>query len=58
MTGFEPATSASRTQRSTKLSHIPTGRKMLPQPFAGPDSAGGLASFGGGAPWGIGLAAA
>ena len=23
MTGFEPATSASRTQRSTKLSHIP-----------------------------------
>jgi hypothetical protein len=25
MTGFEPATSASRTQRSTKLSHIPTG---------------------------------
>ena len=22
-TGFEPATSASRTQRSTKLSHIP-----------------------------------
>ena len=22
MTGFEPATSASRTQRSTKLSHI------------------------------------
>ncbi len=24
-TGFEPATSASRTQRSTKLSHAPTG---------------------------------
>ena len=23
MTGFEPATSASRTQRSTKLSYIP-----------------------------------
>jgi hypothetical protein len=23
MTGFEPAASASRTQRSTKLSHIP-----------------------------------
>ena len=23
ITGFEPATSASRTQRSTKLSHIP-----------------------------------
>ncbi len=25
MTGFEPATSSSRTTRSTKLSHIPTG---------------------------------
>ena len=25
-TGFEPATSASRTQRSTKLSHVPTQR--------------------------------
>ena len=24
MTGFEPATSRSRTERSTKLSHIPT----------------------------------
>ncbi len=24
MTGFEPATSSSRTTRSTKLSHIPT----------------------------------
>ena len=26
MAGFEPTTSASRTQRSTKLSHIPTSR--------------------------------
>jgi hypothetical protein len=28
MTGFEPATSASRTQRSTKLSHIPKGTEL------------------------------
>lgn len=39
MTGFEPATSASRTQRSTKLSHIPTmcGITIIPTgegPFA------------------------
>ena len=29
MTGFEPATSASRTQRSTKLSHIPLEKPSL-----------------------------
>ena len=29
MTGFEPATSASRTQRSTKLSHIPKSIQFL-----------------------------
>ena len=27
-TGFEPATSASRTQRSTRLSHVPTTMQM------------------------------
>ena len=29
MTGFEPAASASRTQRSTKLSHIPLEKPSL-----------------------------
>ena len=35
MTGFEPAASASRTQRSTKLSHIPKtlGILSLSPPF-------------------------
>ncbi len=28
MAGFEPTTSASRTQRSTKLSHIPIWRAV------------------------------
>ena len=28
-TGFEPATSASRTQRSTKLSHVPTHGELF-----------------------------
>ena len=32
MTGFEPATSASRTQRSTKLSYIP----LMRPDFSGP----------------------
>ena len=31
MAGFEPTASASRTQRSTKLSHIPA-REILPNP--------------------------
>ena len=29
MAGFEPAVSASRTQRSTKLSHIPSRNRSL-----------------------------
>ena len=33
MTGFEPATFASRTQRSTKLSHIPKYHIQLSQPY-------------------------
>jgi hypothetical protein len=28
--GFEPPTSRSRTERSTKLSHTPTRRRILP----------------------------
>ena len=32
MTGFEPAAFASRTQRSTKLSHIPAARNIIAQP--------------------------
>jgi len=35
MTGFEPATSAFRTQRSTKLSHIPTGTYDNTSPSSG-----------------------
>ena len=32
MTGFEPAAFASRTQRSTKLSHIPAAWNIIAQP--------------------------
>ena len=32
MTGFEPAAFASRTQRSTKLSHIPAALNIIAQP--------------------------
>ena len=32
MTGFEPAAFASRTQRSTKLSHIPAAWSIIAQP--------------------------
>ena len=44
MTGFEPATSSSRTRRSTKLSHIPTGGGFYLRRWPGPAHTTGVRS--------------